>query len=211
MQGRYDADNSSTTEAGLRKAGESASEEIGGGQPVAAAARLERPHLRLAHSYRELVREFVDRGEPLIPFTLEFAHDDFAALVSRLEACSRGEGLPAGFVAHSTFWLVDDAGEVVGVSNLRHALTEKLRIEGGNIGYGVRPSARRRGHASELLRRTLDEARRLGLEEVLLTCAKTNTGSIATIRACGGRFDSEEFVAARGEVVQRYWVALGAR
>jgi len=177
---------------------------------VRVAARLERPHARLARSYRELVREFIDRGEPLIPFTLEFAHDDFEAFVRRLEACSRGEGLPAGFVAHSTFWLVD-AGEVVGVSNLRHALTDKLRIEGGNIGYGVRPSARRRGHATEILRRTLDEARAVGLAEVLLTCAKANTGSIATILACGGRFDSEEFIAARGEVVQRYWIALGAR
>ncbi|MEO5677567.1 MAG: GNAT family N-acetyltransferase [Usitatibacter sp.] len=174
------------------------------------AERFERPHTDLARSYRELVREFIDRGEPLVPFTLEFAHEDFAALVLRLEACARGEGLPAGFVAHSTFWLVDGTGAVVGVSNLRHALTDKLRVEGGNIGYGVRPSARRRGHATEMLRRTLDEARGLGLADVLLTCAKANAGSIATIAACGGRLESEEFIAARGEVVQRYWIALGA-
>lgn len=174
------------------------------------AARLQRPRAGLARSYREFVREFIDRGEPLIPFTLEFPHDDFEALVGRLEACSRGEGLPAGFVAHSTFWLVDEDGAVVGVSNLRHALTDKLRVEGGNIGYGVRPSARRRGHATEMLRRTLDEARRIGLAEVLLTCAKSNAGSVATILACGGRLDSEEFIATRGEVVQRYWIPLGA-
>ena len=180
---------------------------------------LERPHVRYAESYRGLLDEFAARDEPLIPFTLEFAHGDFDALVHSLEACSRGEGLPAGFVPHSTFWLVRGGREVVGVSNLRHALTPKLRIEGGNIGYGVRPSARRQGCATEMLRRTLNEARAVGLDQVLLTCAKGNAGSVATILACGGRFDSEEFIASRDEVVQRYWLgtsrptfhSLGAR
>lgn len=175
----------------------------------AAASRLERPHAGLARSYRELVREFIDHGEPLIPFTLEFPHADVEALVRQLEGCSRGEGLPAGFVPHSTFWLVDESGEVVGVSNLRHALTDKLRVEGGNIGYGVRPRARRRGHATAMLRATLERARALGLAEVLLTCARDNAASVATIERCGGRLDSEEFIACRGEVVRRYWIALG--
>lgn len=62
---------------------------------------------------------------------------------ARLAGCERGEGIPPGFVPHSTCWLVDDRDEVVGVANLRHRLTERLRVEGGHIGYGVRPSAQR--------------------------------------------------------------------
>jgi predicted acetyltransferase len=169
--------------------------------------RFERPHAALAGSYRALVGEFTAHGEPLIPFPLQFDNADFDAFVTKLDDCARGVGLPEGFVPHSTFWLVDE-GEVVGVSNLRHRLTYLLRIEGGNIGYGVRPSARRRGHATALLRHTLGEARAVGLDEVLLTCAKANAGSVATILRCGGRLDSEEFIAARGEVVQRYWIGL---
>jgi len=171
-------------------------------------ARFERPHAALAGSYRALVGEFTARGEPLIPFPLAFDNADFDAFVAKLDDSARGVGLPEGFVPHSTFWLVDDADEVVGVSNLRHRLTYLLRIEGGNIGYGVRPSARRRGHATALLRHTLAQARAVGLDEVLLTCAKANAGSVATILRCGGQLDSEEFIAARGEVVQRYWIAL---
>jgi predicted acetyltransferase len=167
---------------------------------------FEKPHAGRAESYRALVREFIERGEPLVPFPLSFPHDDFDAFVARLAACERGEGIPEGFVPHSTYWLVDDAGEVVGVSNLRHRLTEKLRIEGGHIGYGVRPSARRRGHATELLRRTLAEARALGVREALVTCGSKNAGSIATIVKCGGRLDSEEFIESRGEVVRRYLI-----
>ena len=172
------------------------------------ALHVEEPSVALRDSYRALVREFVEAGEPLVPFTLEFAHDDFDAFVERLGACSRGEGLPPGFVPHTTLWLVGDGKEVLGVSNLRHVLTPRLLVEGGNIGYGVRPSARRQGHATRLLQGTLEHARGIGLDSVLLTCAKGNAASVATIRRCGGVFDSEEFIPARNEVVQRYWIDL---
>ena len=165
--------------------------------------RFEAPHAGLEHSYRTLVREFLEAGEPLVPFPLAFANEDFAAFLDKLSACARGEGIPEGFVPHSTYWLVHDS-EVVGVSNLRHRLTEALRFEGGHIGYGVRPSARRRGFATELLRHTLTQARALGVREAWLTCGKTNTASIQTIRRNNGIFVSEEFIPKRGEVVQRY-------
>jgi predicted acetyltransferase len=162
----------------------------------------------LQDSYRDLIREFRAAGEPLIPFPLTFSNDDFPAFLARLAACARGEGLPPGFVPHSTYWLVSD-NVVVGVANLRHSLTEALRREGGNIGYGVRPSARRRGYAHELLRCTLVRAREMGLREVWLTCAKTNLASVRTIVGQGGVFISEEFLPERGEVVQRYRINLG--
>ena len=169
---------------------------------------VQEPRAHLADSYRALVREFVERDEPLIPFTLEFPHEDFEAFLGQLAAFSRGEGLPPGFVPHTTLWLVRDDAEVLAVSNLRHRLTPRLRVEGGNIGYGVRPSARRQGHATRLLRGTLDRARAVGLDRALLTCAKGNAASVATIRRCGGVYDSEEFIPARNEVVQRYWIDL---
>jgi predicted acetyltransferase len=168
------------------------------------STRFERPHAALAVSYRAMIREFLDKGEELVPFPLSFENADFAAFLAKLAACERGEGIPDGFVPHTTYWLVDAGGEVVAVSNLRHALTERLRVEGGHIGYGVRPSARRRGHATEILRRTLAEARTHGIAEALVTCAKDNHGSAGAIRKCGGRLESEEFVEPRGEIVSRY-------
>jgi predicted acetyltransferase len=160
-------------------------------------------------SYRACVAEFTSRGEPFVPFPLGFAHENFEAFLAQLAACENGLGIPVGFVPHSTFWLVEGE-EVVGVSNLRHRLTDSLRIEGGHIGYGIRPSARGRGHGTRILALTLAEAARIGIDRALLTCAKANLASSAVIRANGGVLEDEAFLASRDEVVQRWWVPTGA-
>jgi predicted acetyltransferase len=169
--------------------------------------RLVVPSAPHKDSYRTLVAEFVARGEPLIPFPLSFAHENFEAFLAQLAGCERGIGIPEGFVPHSTFWLMRGE-DVVGVSNLRHRLNDKLRIEGGHIGYGIRPSARGQGSGTAILRLTLGEAARRGIGRVLLTCARKNAASSAVIAANGGELESESFVEARGEVVQRWWIEV---
>jgi predicted acetyltransferase len=111
-------------------------------------------------------------------------------------------------VPHSTFWLIDSRAEIVAISNLRHALTDYLLRFGGHIGYGVRPSARRRGYATEILRQTLREAHALGLRQLRLTCDKDNVPSARTILRNGGELDDEEFLPAEQRVVSRYWISL---
>jgi predicted acetyltransferase len=174
---------------------------------VSVTSVFEAPHDGLRDSYRSLVREFLDRGEKLVPFPLAFAHHDFPAFLALLASCAKGEGLRPGAVPHSTYWLVRD-GQVVGVSNLRHRLTDEMRISGGNIGYGVRPSARRQGVATEILKHTLARARELGVPEAWLTCAWDNEASIRTILRNGGTLVSEEFLPARDTTVRRYRVPL---
>lgn len=172
------------------------------------AVELVSPDRALCDSYRELVSEFIERREPLVPFVLQFDHRDCDAMLARFDDCARGIGLPAGFVAHSTCWLVAADRQVLGVSNIRHSLTPALRREGGNIGYGIRPTARGQGHGVAILRLTLSRAAGLGLSEVLLTCGKANIRSAKVIRANGGTLESEEYLADRGEIVQRYHIAV---
>lgn len=169
---------------------------------------LATPDAALGASYRGLLAEVIAAEEALIPFPLAFPSDDIDALLVRLDACARGIDLPEGFVPHSTYWLVRDGAEVVGVANLRHALTPALRVEGGNIGYGIRPSARGRGYGVAILALALERARDLGLDRVLLTCAKTNVASARSIERNGGVLADEAYLPARGEVVLRYWIDL---
>lgn len=175
-----------------------------------APTELVSPSVEFRDSYRGFVAEFAERNEKPIPFTLTFDSGDFAALVERLAACSRGIGLPDGFVAHSSYWLVRDRAEVVGVSNLRHALTPALRREGGHIGYSIRPSARGQRLGTEILRQTLLRAAGLGLPDVLITCAKANAASARVILRNGGELQSEAFVPERGEIVQSYRIRIAA-
>jgi predicted acetyltransferase len=170
--------------------------------------KLERPSVRFAESYLGLVEEFRERGEPYVPFTLKYATGDFGAFLARLKACAEGSEIANGFVAHETFWLVGDDHHVIGVSNLRHDLTDSLRREGGHIGYGIRPTMRRRGYATLILAETLRKAKALGITRALVTCDKGNVGSARTIQKNGGVFHSEELLPGQDDIKQRYWISV---
>ena len=87
---------------------------------------------------------------------------------------------------HATYWWVAEDDTYLGTISLRHALNDFLLRAGGNIGYGIRPSARGRGLATWALRSVLPEARALGLERVLVTCDDGNVASARTIEKAGG-------------------------
>lgn len=92
---------------------------------------------------------------------------------------------PAGWVTGTYLWMVADE-EVVGRISLRHTLTPWLLEVGGHIGYAVRPSARRRGHASAALGLMLQVAAERGIDPVLVTCDDDNAGSRRVIEGNGG-------------------------
>jgi predicted acetyltransferase len=169
---------------------------------------LTNPRSDLEASHRSFVDEFRANGEDLVPWVIGEPYDDFAEYVARLNAAAKGIGLRPGFVPHSTFWLLDGAGEIVAISNLRHTLTAFLLRWGGHIGYGVRPSMRNRGYATEILRHTLNEARVLGVRNVRLVCDQDNAASARTILRNGGRLDDEELMPEQRRVVSRYWITL---
>lgn len=166
---------------------------------------LIKPTVKLENSYRGYIRELGDSER--YPFTLDFEFDDFSALVVRLNNHSLGKDLPDGWVPHTTFWLIED-GEIVGVSSLRHHMTGRLELIGGHIGFGVRPSAQGRGVAKELLKQTLNQAKHLGMSEVLVICLKENAASASVIKANGGRVESEYSVPEYAGLLQRYVISI---
>ncbi|MET7426738.1 GNAT family N-acetyltransferase [Dactylosporangium sp. NPDC005555] len=122
----------------------------------------------------------------------------FAAWVARLSA-------PSTTTHSCTYrWIVQD-GRVLGGIALRQGDDEYVRWA-GHIGYGIRPSARRRGHATWALARTLDEARSLGLTRLLAVCAPDNPGSVRTLEHCGGIFERVDDTGSGP--VRRYWFDL---
>ncbi|QKW32708.1 GNAT family N-acetyltransferase [Actinomadura sp. NAK00032] len=95
-----------------------------------------------------------------------------------------------GFVTATTLWLVDGE-EFLGRIAIRHRLNDFLREIGGHIGYDVRKSARRRGHATFMLKEALPVAHSLGIESALITCDVDNVASRKVIEANGGVLEGE--------------------
>lgn len=115
-----------------------------------------------------------------------------------------GERVPA-----TELWYMDGA-TFIGTVGIRHELNDHLAAWGGHIGYAVRPSARREGHASAMLAQALDWVRaNLPLERALLTVNLDNTGSIRVIEKNGGVLEAEvDNPWVEGVRGRRYWIAL---
>ena len=165
------------------------------------------PSQEVKQAYLEMAAEFAAAGERYGDY--EKANADFAAFIDGLRRARSGIGLPEGFVPMSTYWLANEAGTILGISRLRHHLTAVLEVEGGNIGYGIRPSARRKGYGTRILALMLEKAAELGLRRVLVTCDTDNIGSARIIEKNGGVMAGQAIAPDRGVQISRYWIEVG--
>jgi len=180
---------------------------IGGGRRT--PPRLVSPSREAHASFLEALAEYQAEGRHLeLPVDLLADPGEFARYVAAL--CSgverpgepafyladlRGAALPTpfpdGYVPQSTYWWV--AGdEYLGRLAIRHRLTSHLLAEGGHIGYAVRPSARRRGHATAMLAAALPLAAALGIDTAHLDCEDDNVASRRVIERNGGWLERRE-------------------
>jgi predicted acetyltransferase len=178
---------------------------------------LATPHPRFHRSFLEAADEFLAAGEekyakllrlpaddgfPGVEFTREAMESPevFAEYAAFIASQSQPDApRPSGYVPCTERWMVAD-GEYVGSISLRHELTDLLLTWGGHIGYSVRPSARRRGHASQALELMLPLCAEMGIDPVLVTCDTDNIGSLRTIEKNGGVYEDTR------EGKLRFWV-----
>jgi len=140
--------------------------------------------------------DFAFHYDPMVPFT---------EYIEMVAAWPSGRRLPRLFVPNTYLvGVIDDV--IVGRVSVRHELNEFLRTIGGHIGYGVVPSWRRRGIATELLRQALPVAAQLGLDRVLVTCDEDNLGSRKVIERNGGVLEDIVPNPKSPMPKMRYWI-----
>jgi predicted acetyltransferase len=171
--------------------------------------RLVKPSIAYKEAYMNFYEEWIRSGESIVPWVVERDPSDFEAYVAFLYSADNEEKIADnGWVPHTTYWLLDGQDRVVGAANFRHRLNGKLLESGGHIGYGIRPSERKKGYASFLLGETLGIARRMKLARVLLVCDHDNEASERTIRRNGGVLENE-LTTEDGNRVKRFWIGIG--
>jgi len=166
------------------------------------------PDVRLKASFLAAMAEFAAEGRAgdgsgigrdLEQWSGRWESDEgFAAYVAE-KVAERESVVDQDWVLNTNLWWVEGE-EYLGRMSIRHELNDWLREVGGHIGYDVRRSRRREGHATAMLREALAIAHDLGIECALLTCDEDNVASRIVIERNGGVLED----VRNGKL--RYWV-----
>lgn len=172
---------------------------------------LEEPSLERKNEIIDYINEFVEyksdiNGTGSLDKILEgytFEQALFRCLNMQDEEYARR----LGRCQSKTFLLIrENDDKIVGTINVRWNLTEEVKQFGGNIGYGIRPTERRKGYNKINLYLGLIEARKLGLDKVMLGCDVENLASSKTMEALGGVLERTEIDPYDGILTSVYWI-----
>nr|WP_237363571.1 GNAT family N-acetyltransferase [Vibrio marisflavi] len=166
------------------------------------------PNLEYKNGFLSFYRDFVEH-DPANADYYSAANRDFIGYVQGLLDESQSMNLKPNYVPCNHFWLIDSSGIVYGAIRVRHNLDSMfLQNEGGHIGYDIRPSSRKRGFGTYMLKLGLFEARNLGIDQVMITADEDNNASRKVIENNGGQFEKNVKCLEEDQVVARYWISL---
>lgn len=166
---------------------------------------------------KEFINEIIEFKKEVESFECDYKFEGCAGLenfddindwIKKIQMYSSKDTCPEGFVPSSLYLYVrENDNRVVGIIDIRHHINHPvLSLWGGHIGYSVRPSERRKGIGSLMLKDALIKCKGLGNNKILITCNKGNVGSEKVILNNGGIFESE--VDNNGTIVKRFWINL---
>ncbi|WP_258881084.1 GNAT family N-acetyltransferase [Clostridium tagluense] len=167
---------------------------------------LLRANNEMEEQYYDFINEWENSGEEITPYAARLLGMDYKSWLTHTYKIENVDTCPEHIVPAHTYFLVLENKKIIGAINIRHYLNDYLFNFGGHIGYGIRPSERKKGYGALMLSMALPIAKELGISKALVTCDKNNLGSAKTIINNGGVLENE--VIEDGEVTQRYWIEV---
>ncbi len=165
------------------------------------------PSEKYKEQINEYKEEFIKYGDSMDGTAGLQNADTFEEWYSAIIDNSREETVREGLVPATTYLAIRKSdSKLIGMIDIRHRLNEYLLKFGGNIGYSIRKTERRKGFATEMLKLALEKCKDMKIDRVLITCDKDNLASAKTIINNGGILENE--VSEGDGITQRYWIAL---
>ena len=171
---------------------------------------FERPSIERKSEIIEYLDEFVEYGSDINGSgSLDKIYNGYT-FEQALDRCLKMEdeeyAKSVGRCQGKTFLLIRESdNKIVGTINVRWNLSEEMLQFGGHIGYGIRPTERRKGYNKINLYLGMIEAKKVGLEKVMLDCDVNNLGSDKTLKALGGKLERTEIDPSDGILTNVYW------
>ena len=156
--------------------------------------------------FKAYLESWRNLNEKVSPSSCEIRDLTFDQWKKEQLALQKKETLPQGLVRAETLFLIEDNGYILGVINLRYAMTEELLKFGGHMSFGVRPEERRRGYGFIMIKLALNTLRANGINKALVTASRENKAASKIIRKIGGTL--ENAYESAGNVIDRYWITL---
>lgn len=133
---------------------------------------------------KEYVIEHYSNSEKSISASLGMTDMEYIEWVKKVKGNS--EKADDKWGKYYLYLVFNDNEKLVGLLNIRFDMSNELRKKYGDIGYGVRPSERRKGYATKMLEYALKVCKEKQMKEVILGCYEYNIGSNKTIIKNGG-------------------------
>lgn len=151
---------------------------------------LVRPSLAWKEQALDYRNEHFINGEKVINGSELFDQTEcYEEWLSSVTQNANPETVNKSWVLTDTFFAIRESDQkMVGIIDLRHNLNDFLK-DFGNCGYSVRPSERRKGYATKMLRQIICLARESGMKELHISVEKTNISSIKVIARNGGCYE----------------------
>ncbi|MBP2022898.1 putative acetyltransferase [Clostridium punense] len=157
----------------------------------------------------EYIQEFLQHNSEINGTAGLNRYDNYDEWLLKLEKSIDMSKIEKDKVPANTYFLIrNQDSKIIGMITIRHKLNESLLSRGGHIGYSIRPTERKKGYGTLMLKLTLEKCRELNLTRVLITCDKLNIASAKVIQNNNGILENEVFNQVFSETTQRYWIDL---
>lgn len=166
---------------------------------------LEKPKVDDAAEAIKMINEWREYGGRINPGLLRKLAGNYSEWLKDINCCNKTES--AEEVPQTLYFLKNTNGAILGAVSLRHYLNQTNILDGGHVGYGIRPKYRGKGYGNIILQLAVEKLVCMGIYKILVTCDSDNELSQKVIAHNKGILENQAY-DEDGVLIDRYWINI---